>query len=211
VNSMLKSALALGMVALAGTALLTAIDWLTADRIAEQEKRVVREQLGQILPQGYDNELLDDRFTLVDETHFPNGQQVTVWRARKEGNPLAAILKFDAVNGYNGDITLLAGINMDGSLRGVRVLAHKETPGLGDAIETAKSDWILGFSGKSLGNPDTEKWTVKREGGQFDQFTGATITPRAVVEAVRLALLYFESHRALLFETPPSPDEDNLR
>jgi electron transport complex protein RnfG len=208
---MLKSALALGMVALAGTALLTAIDWLTADRIAEQEKRVVREQLGQILPQGYDNELLDDRFTLVDETHFPNGQQVTVWRARKEGNPLAAILKFDAVNGYNGDITLLAGINMDGSLRGVRVLAHKETPGLGDAIETAKSDWILGFSGKSLGNPDTEKWTVKREGGQFDQFTGATITPRAVVEAVRLALLYFESHRALLFETPPSPDEDNLR
>jgi len=208
-NNLFKSAFALGLVALVGTMLLTGVDWLTADRIAQQEKRVVLQQLGQILPSGYDNELLEDRFTLVDESHFPNGQEVTVWRARQAGNPLAAILKFNAVDGYNGNITLMAGINMDGSLRGVRVLSHKETPGLGDEIEAGKSDWILKFSGKSLENPGPDKWRVKREGGAFDQFTGATITPRAVVEAVRLALVYFDTHRALLFETPSQADEDS--
>lgn len=210
-KGMMKSAVALGLVALAGTALLTGIYRLTEAQIAEQEKRVVLEQLGQILPEGYDNELLADRFTFKDEIHFPNGQEVTVWRARKAGNPLAAILKFDAVKGYNGNITLLAGINMDGSLRGVRVLSHKETPGLGDGIETSKSDWIMQFTGKSLENPIRDQWAVKREGGEFDQFTGATITPTAVVQAVRQALVYFDSHRALLFERPSEVDEETAR
>lgn len=210
-NGMLKSAAALGLVALAGTALLSGVDRLTADRIAEQEKRVVLEQLGQILPEGYDNPVLDDRITLRDESHFPNGQAVTVWRARKQGAPLAAIIRFNAVNGYNGNIALLAGVNPDGSLRGVRVLSHKETPGLGDAIETGKSDWILGFTGRSLDNTPEERWAVKRDGGDFDQFTGATITPRAVVEAVRMALEYFQANRASLFELPPDPDQDDAR
>lgn len=197
-----RSAAALGLVALAGTALLTAVNWLTADRIAEQERRVVLEQLGKIIPEQFDNPLLDDRITLMDEIFFPRGQQVTVWRARSQGKPLAAILKFSAVNGYNGNITLLAGINADGSLRGVRVISHKETPGLGDAIEIEKSNWVLGFAGKSMKNPEENKWKVKREGGEFDQFTGATITPRAVVDAVRLALEYFDAHQEILFDTP---------
>jgi len=201
-SGVLRSAVALGLVALTGTALLTGVDWLTADRIAEQERRVVLEQLGQLIPEQYDNALLDDRITVMDDHFFPNHQEVTVWRARNEGTPQGAILKFDAVNGYNGNITLLASIDPDGSLRGVRVIAHKETPGLGDAIELAKSDWVLGFSGKSLVNPGPAEWKVKREGGAFDQFTGATITPRAVVDAVRLALEYFDSHREILFETP---------
>lgn len=201
-TGVLRSAAALGLVALVGTALLTGVDWLTADRIAEQERRIVLEQLGQIIPEQTDNSLLDDRITLMDEHFFPRGQQVTVWRARSQGKPLAAIFRFNAVTGYNGNITLLAGINTDGSLRGVRVISHKETPGLGDAIEIEKSNWVLNFSGKSLKNPETDKWKVKREGGEFDQFTGATITPRAVVVAVRLALEYFDTHRKLLFETP---------
>jgi electron transport complex protein RnfG len=205
-TGVLRSAAALGLVALAGTALLTGVDWLTVDRIAEQERRVVLEQLGQMIPEQIDNSLLDDRITLMDEHFFPKGQQVTVWRARNQGKPLAAILKFDAVNGYNGNITLLAGINLDGSLRGVRVISHKETPGLGDAIEIEKSPWVLDFSGKSLTNPEMVKWKVKREGGEFDQFTGATITPRAVVDAVRLALEYFNGHRQKLFETPSEAD-----
>jgi len=200
-KSMIRSAAALGLVAVAGTGLLTGVDFLTADRIAAQERRVILEQLGQIIPQQYDNQLLDDRFTFRNELHFPNGQEVIAYRARQQGEPRALVLKFNAVNGYNGNISLLAGINSDGSLRGVRIISHKETPGLGDAIEIEKSNWALNFSGKSLSNPEPDKWAVKRDGGEFDQFTGATITPRAVVDAVRMALEYFETNREYLFDT----------
>ena len=200
-KGIIRSAAALGLVAIAGTSLLTGVDFLTADRIAAQERRVILEQLGQIIPQQYDNQLLDDRFSFRNESYFPNGQEVIAYRARLQGEPRALVLKFNAVKGYNGNITLLAGINTDGSLRGVRIISHKETPGLGDAIEIEKSDWALDFSGKSLNDPEPDKWAVKRDGGEFDQFTGATITPRAVVDAVRLALEYFEAHREYLFDT----------
>jgi electron transport complex protein RnfG len=200
-NRIIRSAAALGLVAIVCTSALTAVDSLTADRIAAQERRVILERLGQILPQQYDNSLLEDRFTFRDDHYFPNGQEVVAYRARYQGSPQAVVLKFNAVSGYNGNIGLLAGIRSDGTLLGVRVTSHKETPGLGDAIEVEKSDWILGFSGKSLGRPEAELWTVKRDGGAFDQFTGATITPRAVVEAVRAALAYFEANRDYLFDT----------
>ena len=200
-KGIIRSTAALGLVAIAGTSLLTGVDFLTADRIAAQERRVILEQLGQIIPQQYDNQLLDDHFSFRNESYFPNGQEVIAYRARLQGEPRALVLKFNAVKGYNGNITLLAGINTDGSLRGVRILSHKETPGLGDAIEFEKSDWVLDFSGKSLKDPEADKWAVKRDGGEFDQFTGATITPRAVVNAVRLALEYFEAHREYLFDT----------
>lgn len=200
-NNMLRSAAALGLVAITGTALLTGVDFMTADRIAAQERRVILEQLGQMIPEHHDNQLLDDRFSFRDEQYFPNGQTVVAYRARQQGAAQAVVLKFDAVSGYNGNITLLAGINWDGSLRAVRIISHKETPGLGDAIEIEKSDWALNFSGRSLNNPEPDKWAVRRDGGEFDQFTGATITPRAVVEAVRLALGYFSIKRDYLFDT----------
>ncbi|MBT8053312.1 MAG: electron transport complex subunit RsxG [Xanthomonadales bacterium] len=207
---MLRSAAALGLVAIIGTSLLTGVHFVTAGRIAEQEKRVILQQLGQLVPDRYDNQLLDDRFTFTNERYFPNGQPVTAWRARQGAQPAALILKFNATRGYNGDITLLAGINASGSLRGVRVISHKETPGLGDAIELEKSDWILGFTGRSLKNPSSEKWAVRREGGEFDQFTGATITPKAVIDAVRMALEYFETNREFLFNAP-ADDGGNLK
>ena len=201
-RQILKSAAALGLVAVIGTTLLTGVSHLTADRIAAEERRVVQQQLGQIVPADrYDNDLLGDRYSFVDETHFPRGQQVTAYRARLAGRPVAVVLRFRAVNGYNGDIHLLAGIGANGKLAGVRVVSHKETPGLGDGIEVEKSDWVLGFDGRSLGEPPKPAWTVQSDGGEFDQFTGATVTPRAVVEAVRLALEYFEQNRASLFET----------
>lgn len=204
-RNILKSAAALGFVAVIGTSLLTGVDALTADRIAAQERRVILEQLGQIIPREYDNSLLEDRIVLSDENHFPKGQLVTAYRARLNNQPVAVVLKFNAVNGYNGNISLLAGINIDGTLRGVRVISHKETPGLGDAIEIEKSNWINIFEGKSLKKPELPQWTVKRDGGSFDQFTGATITPRAVVDAVKLALEYFETHRQFLFEAAADP------
>jgi electron transport complex protein RnfG len=131
-----------------------------------------------------------------------------VYRARKYGWPVAVVLAPVAPDGYNGTIRLLVAIKMDGTLAGVRVIQHRETPGLGDAIEAERSDWILGFDGKSLNDPVQEKWKVKRDGGDFDQFTGATITPRAVVKAVNKALLYFRLHGHSLFERAPEQASD---
>jgi electron transport complex protein RnfG len=202
-NTILKSAAALGLVAVIGSALLTVVYHLTADRIAAQERQAVQRQLSRILPPGrYDNELQDDRIFFRDEAHFPNGQTVTAYRARAAGNPVALIFRFTAVDGYNGDIQLLTGIYGDGTLAGVRVISHKETPGLGDSIEEEKSGWVLDFEGKSLKQPGRAGWAVRRDGGEFDQFTGATITPRAIVEAVHSALEYFDQYRAELFKTP---------
>lgn len=200
-NNIVASALSLALVAVIGTALLAGTNSLTADRIAAEERRVMLEQLSAIIPDRYDNALLDDHFSFSDEFHFPRGQTVTAYRARLLGEPIAVVLKFAAVKGYNGNIDLLAGIRHDGSLLGVRVIAHRETPGLGDAIEAERSDWIHDFDNASLKNPGPAGWAVRRDGGDFDQFTGATITPRAVVEAVQLALHYFELQREPLFET----------
>ena len=202
-HELIKSMAALGLVAVIGTALLAGIYELTRERIMKQERRAVLDQLQQIIsPDAYDNALQDDRFVFRDSDYFPRGQDVTAYRARQNGRPVAVILRFTAVNGYNGDIGLLTGINDDGTLAGVRVVSHKETPGLGDAIEVEKSSWILAFDGKSLGKPPLERWAVRRNGGDFDQFTGATITPRAVIEAVRKALEFYRQNRQFLFETP---------
>lgn len=196
-----RSALSLAIVAIIGTALLSGVNNLTAGRIAEQERRVVLEQLGQVVsPEKYDNSLQNDFIRFQDERFFPRQQTVTAYRARKQGEPVAVILRFAAVDGYNGNIDLLTGINSDGTLSGVRVSSHKETPGLGDFIEIEKSDWVNQFEGLSLQKPAASGWAVKRDGGQFDQFTGATITPRAVVEAVQLALDYYQANQQQLFD-----------
>jgi len=199
----LKSAAALALVAIVGTSLLTGVNKLTEARIAEQEKRVILDQLGQIVsPDLYNNELQLDQITFQDDLYFPRGQQVVAYRARMNEQAVAVILKLAAVNGYNGNINLLVGINENGSLCGVRVTSHKETPGLGDAIEIEKSDWALAFNGMSLGHPLADTWAVRRDGGSFDQFTGATITPRAVVNAVGLSLEFFAKRKSFLFDTP---------
>ncbi len=202
-NNLFRSAASLALVAVIGTALLAGVDRLTKTRIAEQEKRAILDQLGQLIsPDLYNNELQQDLFSFQDDLHFPKGQTVTTYRARLDGKAVAVILKMVAVNGYNGKINLLVGINENGTLCGVRVTSHKETPGLGDAIEVERNDWILGFYGRALDNPPPDGWAVKRDGGEFDQFTGATVTPRAVVEAVRLALEFFAEHKSFLFESP---------
>jgi electron transport complex protein RnfG len=202
-NSAMRSSLSLGLVVVIGTLLLAVVHKLTEARITDQEQRAVLQQLLQILPaERYDNALHTDYFQFSDESAFPQGQIVTAYRARKNGQPVAVILRFAAMDGYNGRINLLAGIDTTGQLTGVRVTSHKETPGLGDGIEIERSDWILAFSGKSLHQPPVEGWAVRKDGGEFEQMTGATITPRAVVTAVRRALLYFAANQQKLFETP---------
>ncbi len=204
---MWKSATALAVVAAAGAGILAGIHELTRDDIEAQQQRAVLTQLEQVLgPITHDNVLHQDLIRVSDTVLFPGDQLVEIFRARQDGQPVAAVIRLLAKDGYNGDISLLLGVHYDGEISGVRVLAHKETPGLGDDIEFARSDWILGFDGLSLTARPRQQWAVKRDGGGFDQFTGATMTPRAVVKAVRLALEYFESNKDLIF-APSVPSE----
>lgn len=173
----------------------------TIEAIKYNEQLTLLRKLNTILPAtDYDNELLKDTIQLAPDRLLGNEENTTAYRARKQNKPVAIVIPTIAPNGYNGRIHLLVGIFYDGTLAGVRVIKHRETPGLGDVVEAARSDWIFGFAGKSLGNPDKKGWKVKRDGGRFDQFTGATITPRAVVKAIHSALLYFEKHRQTLFK-----------
>jgi len=201
--SISKGALSLGLIALIGTALLALVHDLTAPRIADQEHAQLLSQLQQVVPANrFDNEMHEDFVFVDDETAFPGGQSAQAFRARRGGVPVAVALKLRTNDGYNGRIDLLVGIYEDGRISGVRVLGHKETPGLGDGIEIGRSDWIRSFEGKSLENTEESAWAVKRDGGDFDQFTGATITPRAVVDAVYRALRYFDANREALFSAP---------
>lgn len=197
-------AVQLGLFSLIGLGLLALIHAATAERIAANQRSVWRQSLLEVMPEGeFDNDLLADTETLRDARLGVN-EPVTVYRARRQGQPVAVILTAVAPDGYNGAITLLIAIRRDGVLMGVRVLEHHETPGLGDGIETAKSGWIRQFEGRSLLNTEESRWKVRRDGGAFDQFTGATITPRAVVGAVHQALLVFRDRREELLDGPPA-------
>ncbi|HEX7048330.1 MAG TPA: electron transport complex subunit RsxG [Gammaproteobacteria bacterium] len=198
-NALLGGAL-LATFAIAGVAMV-AFTWKnTAPQITENQRHVLTSRLHEIIPpEAHDNDLLDDAITVQDSERLDTTAPVTVYRAYKNGAPVAALFTSVAPDGYSGPIYLLVGIHADGRIAGVRVLSHKETPGLGDPIEIERSDWITGFDGKALGKPALEQWDVKRYGGVFDQFTGATITPRAVVRAVKNTLIYFEQHRDEIF------------
>lgn len=204
---MLIGGLILGLFAVAGTGLVALTYDGTAERIAENEREYLLRSLHQIIPPDSHN---NDIYTDVIQVRDPllgTSQSVAVYRARRDKEPVAAVLASVAPDGYGGAIKLLVGINYDGTIAGVRVVSHKETPGLGDAIEAERSPWILGFNGHSLGDPDEKGWKVKKDGGVFDQFSGATITPRAVVKAVANTLRYFKSHRKALF-TPATESEN---
>jgi electron transport complex protein RnfG len=196
---MLKNALVLGLFAIATVGLVAVLQQATAGRIANAEREAQVRALSEILPQdSYDNHLLDNSIQLHDPLLGSKSPQ-TAYIAMKDGKPSAVILRATAPDGYSGAIHLLIGIHADGRLAGVRVLGHRETPGLGDKIELAKSAWIRSFDGKSLSNPDEDGWAVKKDRGEIDQFAGATITPRAVVKAVHKALQYFDANQEQLF------------
>ncbi|MFZ3207005.1 MAG: electron transport complex subunit RsxG [Pseudomonas sp.] len=198
-RSMLKNSLVLGLFAIVTVGLVTLIQQATATRIASSQHQAQMRTLEEILPtDSYDNHLLDNTIQVHDPLLLGNKLPQTAYIGLKDGQPSAVILRATAPDGYSGAIHLLVGIRADGRLAGVRVLNHRETPGLGDKVELSKSNWILGFVGKSLSDPGEAGWAVKKDRGEFDQFAGATITPRAVVKAVHNALLYFDQHRAEL-------------
>lgn len=186
--------------AVAGTTLLAFVFALTRPIIAKTEEAAKLALIAQVLPAKlYDNDLLRDVIELAPAPGLGPVEAGHAYRARLNGQPAAVVLEAVAPDGYSGRIKLLIAIRADGELAGARVVAHRETPGLGDYIEAAKSDWIGGFQGKSLENPEPEGWKVKKDGGQFDYMAGATITPRAVVRAVKRALEYYGQNRERLF------------
>ena len=190
----LKPGWLLGLFALIFIFLLAFTYEQTRERIAIQEQLRLEAQLKEILVAGsYDNEPATDVLKIEDDKR-------TVYRARLQGQPVAALFKTIANDGYSGSINLLVGVKPNGELLGVRALAHRETPGLGDEIDLRRSDWVLGFNGRSLQNPMPDGWAVKKDGGVFDAFTGATITPRAVVGEVKKTLIYFQAHQHELFQ-----------
>ena len=203
-RSVLRNSLILGLFAIFTVGLIAITQQGTAQRIIAEPQRMQMRALNEILPDDqHDNDLLNDSFTVDDRKHLGLPAPATAWRGRNAGEVSAVILPVVTMDGYSGRIDLLVGIRANGELAGVRVVNHRETPGLGDKLELAKADWILDFNGKSLAIPAPERWAVRKDGGDFDQFTGATITPRAVVQAVHRALIYFSEHREVLLQLTP--------
>ena len=205
-RTLLISGLLLALFAMAGTALVAVTYEETRERIAANERAALLRHLNELVPtQRYDNDPYHDTLAVRDPRRLGSDEPVTVYRVRKEGEPVAAVIASETPDGYSGTIRLLVGVNYDGTLAGVRVLSHRETPGLGDAIEAERSPWIHTFAGRSLSNPREQAWKVKKDGGVFDQFTGATITPRAVVQGVYNTLVYFREQREALFAPGEGP------
>jgi electron transport complex protein RnfG len=200
VKHMIRSGILLGLFAIIGTGIVAYTYSETRDDIAASQRAALLRSLHELVPdKRYDNNLASDTIQVTDKVMLGSAKPLTVYRARRDGKPVAAVFEAIAPDGYNGNIYLLIAINYNGTIAGVRVVSESETPGLGDAVETDRSDWIYGFTGRSLDNPTPANWKVKRDGGVFDQFTGATITPRAVVKAVYHCLEYFKTNRDKLF------------
>ena len=203
-RSVLRAGLVLAAFAVVGVSLVALSFEATHARIAANQRAALLRSLhALVMPDEHDNDIFADVIQVNAPLWLGTDEPVAVYRARQGNAPVAAVLTPVAPDGYNGTIRLLVGVYYDGTLAGVRVIAHRETPGLGDGIEERRSDWIHAFDGRSLEDPQAEGWQVKRDGGVFDQFTGATITPRAVVKAVHRSLQYFVSNRDELFEEAP--------
>lgn len=204
-QSIKQNAIGLSLFAIVTAGIIAVTQVLTADQIKSNIDAAKSRALLEILPEdSHDNVLINDTVMITDEALIADEGEAEAFIARKEGKAVAVILPTVATDGYTGNINSIVGIYADGTIAGVRVLQHRETPGLGDKVELKKSTWILGFNGKSLDNPGPDGWQVKKDGGNFDQFTGATITPRAVIGSVHTALQYFHKNRdTLLAEKNP--------
>lgn len=189
--------------AIVGTLTLAIVHYTTKAPIIKAEAVVRMNLFAQILPTDlHDNDLLQDAVKQAAGGELGNRDETLVYRARLKKAPSAVIMEVTAPDGYSGDIKLLVAIKANGEVLGARVLDHRETPGLGDYIDIAHSDWIKNFDTQSLAKTNDDGWHVKKDGGQFDFVTGATITPRAVIKAVHKALKFYADHQQAIFETP---------
>lgn len=200
---MLKNGFLLGIFALICTALVAIVFESTKDQIKLQERQQLISTLSQLIPsESFDNEPFKAciRFNVEPSEQEP----LSAYIATHQSQATAIAMEAIAPDGYNGKIKLIIGITAQGEILGVRTLSHQETPGLGDKIDLRKSSWVNHFIGRSLTNTSEEQWRVKKDGGDFDQFTGATITPRAYVGAIYRTLNYFDTNKNLLFAQTPN-------
>ena len=205
-----KNGVLLGLFAVVTTAVIATTYLSTRDRIRDNIRHAEAKALLEIIPaERHSNDMLQDAHPVADSGYLGLRESKHYYIAKQGNVPVAVILPATARDGYTGDIDMIVGINRDGSIAGVRVLSHRETPGLGDQVDYKKSHWVDSFIGKSLGNPTVKGWTVKKDGGVFDQFTGATITPRAVTHSVRRSLEYFEAHHSEIFKAQQIQQEQS--
>ena len=192
-------AVLLGTCAAIAAGLLLGVDTATREPIVMRKMEDMQVSLAQVVPNElHDNNMVAKPIVLTGT----DGKEVKVYQVTKGGQVTALV--WETVGyGYAGEIRTLIAVDPQGKILGTRVLSHKETPGLGDKIEATKADWILKFTGLSLGDPPEDKWKVKKDGGRFDQFSGATITPRAVVKSIHEALQFFQAHKSEMLEVKP--------
>ncbi len=208
-KTMLTASVILAAFAILGAGLVGLTYETTKEQIAANEREFLLRSLHELVPTDrLDNDMYSDAVAIDSREWLGTKEPVMVYRARKAGTPVAAVIATQAPDGYSGTIKLLVAINYNGELAGVRVVSHKETPGLGDAIEISRSNWIKQFDGRSLNNPGKEGWKVRKDGGVFDQLTGATITPRAIVKATYKALVFYRADRDILFSKPSIKGEN---
>lgn len=205
-----KNGLILAIFAAVCVGLIAITYYITRDTIAGEMEAALARTLNQLVEQNeYNNDVYHDCTLIADARDLGSNKPLKAYRMRQNGEPVAVVMESVAPNGYSGKISMVVGIYENGTIAGVRVTEHQETPGLGDKIDAKKSDWILKFEGKSLSNPDIEEWTVSKDGGQFDAFTGATITPRAVIQQVAKTLVFFDNNKQQLFEGPQNCGGNN--
>lgn len=198
-----KPVLTLVLLAAALTAVVALVASVTRERILHNEQAWITQRLDALVaPATHDNDLLTDSIAVTAPDLLGSAQPIRIYRARRAGAPVAAVIRAIAPDGYRGPIELLVAIGQDSRLIGVQVIRHDETPGLGDAFESRDVHWLDRFRGRSLTDPPPPRWTVRRDGGDFDAFTGATITPRAIIKAVRNALDYYQRNSKQIFDLP---------
>jgi electron transport complex protein RnfG len=207
-RSVINTGVTLAIIAAICTALVAVTYHLTVDRIAANEKAMLEQSLQPALAGiSYDGSVSESRIIIPPPHDLPGSGAVVIYRVYAENRPVAALFVVTARDGFSGPIRILLGVDAAGVVTGVRILQHRETPGLGDKIEATRSDWIFQFDGRSLGDPLVTGWAIRGDGGDIDQLTGASISSRAVVTAVRDTLIYFDAHHDEIF-TLPAAEED---
>jgi electron transport complex protein RnfG len=207
-QSILKSGATLALIAAICTALVAATYQLTVDRITDNDRAILEQSLEPVLAGiSYDSGISESRLVIAPPHDLPGSEAALVYRVFAEGEPVAALIAMTARDGFSGPIRILVGIDVDGVVTGVRILQHRETPGLGDKIVSKRSNWSHQFAGRSLVDPAMTSWAIKSDGGDFDQLTGASITPRAVISALRDTLIYFNAHRDEIFAAAATGDD----
>jgi len=208
-QTIVKTGATLAIIAAICTTLVATTYQLTSERIVANEKAMLELALQPALAGVfYEGGVSESRLVMSPPHDLPGNDAALVYRVYAQGKPVAALFAVTARDGFSGVIRILVGVEFDGTITGVRILQHRETPGLGDKIESARSDWIFQFDGRSMANPEVTGWAIRNDGGEFDQLTGASVTPRAVIGAIRDTLLYFDEHRDEIFAAESTEDNE---